>query len=193
MSRLTKLASAHFCDPISHHLRISHTISGLSDELARYENEILRLRTQLGETEANYAILKEHYGRVRSLFAPIRRIPSDVLCRYLKNAKDRRMIRILQNRGCACPRWQATWRAWLENRCLQCRNRPRLCWTRQPFETSTSTRLTCGELRSPSRRLAMSKPALDRGRNTPFYLLRLNGKRINENHMIRRRGPATVY
>ncbi|KAJ7889730.1 hypothetical protein B0H13DRAFT_2341315 [Mycena leptocephala] len=59
-ARLRALLRSHFPPPA----HLASTISGLSDELVPYENEILRLRTQLGETEANYAILKEHYGGI---------------------------------------------------------------------------------------------------------------------------------
>ncbi|KAJ7895341.1 hypothetical protein B0H13DRAFT_2276277 [Mycena leptocephala] len=82
-ARLRALLRSHSSPPA----HLASTISALSDELARHENEILRLRTQLEETEANYAILKEHYGGVRSLLAPIRRLPSEVLVQIFEECE----------------------------------------------------------------------------------------------------------
>lgn len=58
---------------------LTSTISRLSDELARHHLEILRLRTQLRSIQSDRAILQAYYNACRSSFAPIRRVPPEIL------------------------------------------------------------------------------------------------------------------
>ncbi|KAJ6568911.1 hypothetical protein B0H19DRAFT_938619, partial [Mycena capillaripes] len=83
-SQVRALLRSH-SPPPSH---LASTISTISEQLARYENEIPRLRAQLEQAEADCAALKEHYDAVRSLLAPIRRLPSEVLVQIFRGCED---------------------------------------------------------------------------------------------------------
>ncbi|KAJ7111413.1 hypothetical protein C8R44DRAFT_742527 [Mycena epipterygia] len=60
-----------------HHL--SSTISALSDELARHDIELSRLRAQLTAVEADHAALKAYYDDCRGLSSATRRLPAETL------------------------------------------------------------------------------------------------------------------
>ncbi|KAJ7657205.1 hypothetical protein DFH06DRAFT_459185 [Mycena polygramma] len=64
------------------------TTSALADELVRYDKGISRLRAQLAAAEADYGVLQQHYERVFSLAAPIRRLPSEVLLQLFEECGD---------------------------------------------------------------------------------------------------------
>ncbi|KAJ7491359.1 hypothetical protein B0H11DRAFT_2191369 [Mycena galericulata] len=53
--------------------------SALSDELARHDGEISRLRVQLEIVESDRAALQVHYDACHSFLAPIRRVPAEIL------------------------------------------------------------------------------------------------------------------
>ncbi|KAJ7491765.1 hypothetical protein B0H11DRAFT_2007768 [Mycena galericulata] len=55
------------------------TISALSDELARYDDEISRLRAQLSTLESDRAALHAHHTACKSVLAPIRRLPTELM------------------------------------------------------------------------------------------------------------------
>jgi hypothetical protein len=78
-------ALLRFHSPAPHPASI---LSALSGELERYENEIAQLRAALANAETDYATLKEHYGDVYSLFAPIRRLPTEVLVQIFERSED---------------------------------------------------------------------------------------------------------
>ncbi|KAJ6487310.1 hypothetical protein DFH09DRAFT_1377792 [Mycena vulgaris] len=77
------LLRSHSTPP--HHL--ASKISALSDELVRYETEIPRLRAELAKAEADHDALKGYYEDVRSLFAPIRRLPCEILTQIFEESE----------------------------------------------------------------------------------------------------------
>ncbi|KAJ7434827.1 hypothetical protein B0H11DRAFT_2116223, partial [Mycena galericulata] len=73
--RIRKLLRAHLPPPD----HISSTISALSDELSRYDDEISRPKTQLSTLTADRAALDAYHNDCSSLLSPIRRLPSELL------------------------------------------------------------------------------------------------------------------
>ncbi|KAJ7641050.1 hypothetical protein FB45DRAFT_352212 [Roridomyces roridus] len=68
-----------YCEPPSN---ISATISALSDELGRYDDEISRCENDIsapGDVASERAKLEDHLSKCRSLLSPIRRMPPEVL------------------------------------------------------------------------------------------------------------------
>ncbi|KAJ7687714.1 hypothetical protein B0H17DRAFT_1069559 [Mycena rosella] len=57
------------------------TVSALSDELARYDARIEPLREELRQLETARAALQLHYDDCRSLLAPVRRLPFEILAK----------------------------------------------------------------------------------------------------------------
>ncbi|KAJ7664663.1 hypothetical protein DFH06DRAFT_1188302 [Mycena polygramma] len=58
---------------------LTSNVSALAKAVLHYESEIPRLRAELAKAEADYIALKDHSAAVRSLLAPIRRLPSEIL------------------------------------------------------------------------------------------------------------------
>ncbi|KAK7044539.1 hypothetical protein R3P38DRAFT_2879357 [Favolaschia claudopus] len=61
------------------HLVSKSTVAAISEEVEVKAREILHLREALERAEAEYVTLKEHCTNLRSLLAPIRRLPSEIL------------------------------------------------------------------------------------------------------------------
>ncbi|KAJ7862109.1 hypothetical protein B0H14DRAFT_3614405 [Mycena olivaceomarginata] len=55
------------------------TISALADELQRYKDEIAKLETRLEALKTERAVFQAHHDDCRSLHAPIRRLPSEIM------------------------------------------------------------------------------------------------------------------
>ncbi|KAJ6460086.1 hypothetical protein C8R47DRAFT_130086 [Mycena vitilis] len=66
---------------------IAESMPAIHEELMQGENEMLRLNAQLADAEALHAILKEHYELGHGLFAPIRRLPSEILLRIFEDCQ----------------------------------------------------------------------------------------------------------
>ncbi|KAJ7141734.1 hypothetical protein C8R43DRAFT_587413 [Mycena crocata] len=76
-------ARAHIRDLLRSHANppghILSTLSALSDELWEYDLEIARLTAKLTRMQADRAVLQAHYTDCCGLFAPIRRLPAEIL------------------------------------------------------------------------------------------------------------------
>ncbi|KAJ7649019.1 hypothetical protein DFH06DRAFT_1208767 [Mycena polygramma] len=74
---------AHIRELLRSHLPppayLTSTVSALTAELVRRDTQITRLREQLDQLLAERAVVQTHYTECNSVFAPIRRLPSEIL------------------------------------------------------------------------------------------------------------------
>ncbi|KAJ6580091.1 hypothetical protein DFH09DRAFT_1360691 [Mycena vulgaris] len=110
IKHIRELLRAH-AEPPEH---LPRTVSAVSEELARYDQEIARLHAQLRRIEADRALLQAHYDDSRGFLAPIRRLPSEILvkifeiCRQFKKGptETHRLVQApLLTVAQVCSRW----------------------------------------------------------------------------------------
>ncbi|KAJ7729826.1 hypothetical protein DFH07DRAFT_994465, partial [Mycena maculata] len=103
--------TTHICHLLCSHAPalddIPTTISDLSEKLARYDEEILKLRAHLNRVESDRATIQAHYNNCRGLLAPIWRLPSEILtkifasCELAKQLASQHLCTVSQ----VCARW----------------------------------------------------------------------------------------
>ncbi|KAJ7438938.1 hypothetical protein B0H11DRAFT_2103462 [Mycena galericulata] len=98
-------------------------LSSLSEQLARYDDEVARLKDRMNALLVDRSILQRQYNGCHSLLAPIRRLPSEILGEIFAvnsaalwdadigtsgpRMMDRLVQRPLMNLSQVCARWRA--------------------------------------------------------------------------------------